>query len=73
MRSGGHPFHYPLKRNPFKCKSVTEVFALAKANQDPEPAAYTMAKHRQRLSMFFVSLVSAGMLERSPLTGVRAV
>ena len=61
------------KRKPYKDKSVPEVIALAKANQEPEPAAYTVAKHRQRLSVFFVSLVNAAVLERSPLAGVCAV
>lgn len=61
------------KRKPYKDQSILTVIALAKANKEPEPAAYTLAKHRQRLSVFFVSLVNAGVLERSPLAGVRAV
>ena len=61
------------KRKPYKDKSVPNIIALAKANREPEPAAYTVAKHRQRLSVFFVSLVNAGVLERSPLAGVRAI
>lgn len=50
-----------------------EVVALAKASGEPAPAAWTQAKHRQRLSVFLVSLVEGGHIERNPLKGVRAL
>lgn len=50
-----------------------DVVALARAHQVPEPAAWTVAKHRQRLSVFLVSLVSAGLLGSNPLAGIRAI
>ena len=60
-------------REPYRGKPVVEVIKLAQANDEPAPAAYTIAKHRQRLSVFFRSLVDAGVLARSPLAGVRVV
>lgn len=61
------------KRAPYRGLAVMEVVALAQANQVPEPAAWTVAKHRQRLSVFLVSLVSAGLLASNPLAGIRAI
>lgn len=61
------------KRSPYKGLTVMDVVALAQANQVPEPAAWTVAKHRQRLSVFLVSLVSAGFLASNPLAGIRAI
>ncbi len=61
------------KREPYRGKPVVEVIKLAQANGEPAPAAYTIAKHRQRLSVFFRSLVDAGVLARNPLAGVRVV
>ncbi len=61
------------KRAPYKGLAVMDVVALAQANQVPEPAAWTVAKHRQRLSVFLVSLVSAGLLASNPLAGIRAI
>ncbi|MBB5863254.1 integrase [Xanthomonas arboricola] len=61
------------KRAPHKGLAVMDVVTLAQANQVPEPAAWTVAKHRQRLSVFLVSLVSAGLLVSNPLAGIRAI
>lgn len=61
------------KRPEYRDLPVLEVFELAKKNDEPAPAAWTIAKHRQRLSVFFVSLVASGDLATNPLAGVRAV
>lgn len=61
------------KREPYRGKGVLEVIELSKARAEPAPAAYTIAKHRQRLSVFLRSLVEAGVLARNPLAGVRAI
>lgn len=61
------------KRPVYRDLSVPEVIKLAKKNQEPEPAAWTMAKHRQRLSVFLVSLVNGKHLAVNPLAGIRAV
>lgn len=62
------------KRLPYRdMVDVHEVIAAAKANGEPAPAAWTQAKHRQRLSVFLVSLVAGGHLERNPLQGVRSL
>lgn len=61
------------KRPAYRDLSVPEVIKLAKKNQEPEPAAWTMAKHRQRLSVFLVSLVEGKHLAVNPLAGIRAV
>lgn len=62
------------KRLPYRdMVDVHEVVAAAKANGEPAPAAWTQAKHRQRLSVFLVSLVAGGHLERNPLQGVRSL
>lgn len=50
---------------PYKGLAVMDVVALAQTNQVPEPAAWTVAKHRQRWSIFLVSLVSAGLAKQS--------
>ncbi|MCU1118941.1 tyrosine-type recombinase/integrase [Stenotrophomonas muris] len=61
------------KRPTYRDLSVPEVIKLAKRNQEPEPAAWTMAKHRQRLSVFLVSLVDGKHLAVNPLAGIRAI
>jgi hypothetical protein len=61
------------KRPAYRDLSVQEVIKLAKENQEPEPAAWTMAKHRQRLSVFFVSLMQGKHLAVNPLDGIRAI
>ncbi|MPS35125.1 MAG: site-specific integrase [Stenotrophomonas sp.] len=61
------------KRPEYRDLPVLEVFELAKKNGEPAPAAWTIAKHRQRLSVFFVSLVASGDLATNPLAGVRAI
>lgn len=61
------------KRPAYRDLSVQEVIKLAKKNQEPEPAAWTMAKHRQRLSVFFVSLMQGKHLAVNPLDGIRAI
>lgn len=60
------------KRLPYRdMANVHQVVAAARENEEPAPAAWTQAKHRQRLSVFLVSLVDGGHLERNPLRGVR--
>lgn len=61
------------KRPAYRDLSVPEVIKLAKKNEEPEPAAWTMAKHRQRLSVFLVSLVEGKHLAVNPLAGIRAI
>ena len=61
------------KRPAYRDLSVPEVIKLAKRNDEPEPAAWTMAKHRQRLSVFLVSLVEGKHLAVNPLAGIRAI
>lgn len=61
------------KRPAYRDLSVQEVIKLAKANAEPEPAAWTMAKHRQRLSVFLVSLMQGKHLTVNPLDGIRAI
>jgi len=61
------------KRPTYRDLSVSEVIKLAKKNQEPEPAAWTIAKHRQRLSVFLVSLVDGKHLAVNPLAGIRAI
>lgn len=61
------------KRPEYRDLPVLEVFELAKKNGEPAPAAWTISKHRQRLSVFFVSLVASGDLATNPLAGVRAI
>ncbi|MGN3936634.1 site-specific integrase [Xanthomonas citri pv. mangiferaeindicae] len=61
------------KRPTYRDLSVAEVIKLAKKNQEPEPAAWTMAKHRQRLSVFLVSLVEGKHLAVNPLAGIRTI
>lgn len=61
------------KRPAYRDLSVPEVIKLAKKNEEPEPAAWTMAKHRQRLSVFLVSLVDGKHLSVNPLAGIRAI
>lgn len=61
------------KRPAYRDLSVPEVIKLAKKSEEPEPAAWTMAKHRQRLSVFLVSLVEGKHLSVNPLAGIRAV
>lgn len=68
--------HWPsnaTKRPDYRDLSVPEVIKLAKKNQEPEPAAWTMAKHRQRLSVFLVSLMQGKHLTVNPLDGIRAI
>lgn len=61
------------KKPAYKSLSVRDVIELAKKNDEPEPAAWTLSKHRQRLSVFFVSLLKGKHLDVNPLEGVRAV
>lgn len=48
------------KRPVYSDLSVPEVIKPAKKNQEPEPAVWTRAKHRQRLSVFLVSFDGSG-------------
>lgn len=60
------------KRKPYRGLSVDETIRLAQANGEPVPAPYTVTKHRQRLNVFFVSLVKGHLLEVNLLDGIRA-
>lgn len=60
------------KRDPYRGKTVRQVLSLSKANQEPPPAAATLAKARQRLAVFLNAQVSAGVLTVSPLRGLPA-
>lgn len=57
------------KKPAYKGLSVAEIIKRGKAEKVPEPAAYTLAKHRQRLSVFFNDLVAADILQKTPITG----
>lgn len=59
------------RRHPYKDLPVREVVALAKANEEPLPAARTLIKHEQRLKVFFGSLIDGKHLSSSPQAGVR--
>ena len=61
------------KREPYRGKPAREVVKLAKANGEPQPAAYTQIKHRQRLAVFFRSLIKGKFMDDSPMDGVYAV
>lgn len=61
------------KRPAYRDLSVLEAIKLAKKNQEPEPAAWTIAKHRQRLSVFLVSLTEGKHLTVNPLAGIRSI
>lgn len=65
--------HWPsnaTKRPEYRDLDVAEVVALSKANKEPEPAAHTINKHRQRLSTFVQSLLAARVLVHNPLKGI---
>lgn len=65
--------HWPKnasKREPYKGRTVREVLKLSKANGEPEPAAHTLNKHRQRLSAFIQHLLASRVLHHNPLQGV---
>ncbi len=50
--------------------SVLQIIERGKAEDVPIPSAHTMNKHRQRLSVFFTSLVHADTIAKSPLKGM---
>ena len=65
--------HWPsnaTKRSHYRDLDVAQVVALSKANAEPEPAAHTINKHRQRLSAFVQSLLAARVLAHNPLKGI---
>lgn len=65
--------HWPSnasKRAPYRGLDVVQVVALSKANAEPEPAAHTLNKHRQRLSTFVQSLLASRVLAHNPLKGI---
>lgn len=65
--------HWPsnaTKRAEYRDLSVGEVLALSKARKEPEPAAHTLNKHRQRLSAFIQPLLAARVLTHNPLAGI---
>lgn len=65
--------HWPsnaTKRAEYRDLSVGEVLALSKVRKEPEPAAHTLNKHRQRLSAFIQPLLAARVLTHNPLAGI---
>lgn len=50
-------------------KAEKEIIARGKTGKVPEPSAYTQAKHRQRLAVFFNDLVAADILKKTPIAG----
>ncbi|MET4728566.1 integrase [Lysobacter enzymogenes] len=65
--------HWPsnaTKRPEYRDLDVAQVVALSKTNAEPEPAAHTINKHRQRLSAFVQSLLAARVLAHNPLKGI---
>lgn len=58
------------QREPYKGKMVQEVLTLVRANPEPPPAAWTVDKHRQRLSAFFNQQIKAGHLSKNPVHGM---
>lgn len=65
--------HWPRnasKREPYKGRTVRQVLKLSKAAGEPEPAAHTLNKHRQRLSVFLQHLLASRVLQHNPLQGV---
>ncbi len=50
--------------------SVRQVITRAKAAGVESPAAHTMSKHRQRLSVFFNFLLDNDKLQKNPLKGI---
>lgn len=58
------------KRKEFRDLTVPEVVALGQKMGEPEPSIYTINKHRQRLNVFFNSLIVAGQLHINPLKGI---
>lgn len=61
------------KREPYRGKPAREVVKLAKANGEPQPAAYTQRKHRQRLAVFFRSLIKGKFMDDNPMEGIYPV
>ncbi|QWF18137.1 site-specific integrase [Lysobacter capsici] len=65
--------HWPsnaTKRPEYRSLSVPEVLALSKARKEPEPAAHTLNKHRQRLSAFVQPLLAARVMSHNPMAGI---
>ena len=65
--------HWPKnasKRPEYRRLNVAQVMALSKKNGEPEPAAHTLNKHRQRLSAFVHPLLASRVLAHNPLAGV---
>lgn len=58
------------KRPEYRSLSVLEVLALSKARKEPEPAAHTLNKHRQRLSAFVQPLLAARVISHNPMAGI---
>ncbi len=61
------------KPKPYRDLSVLEIIELPKANGEPEPVVLTVSKPRQRLNVFFISLVASQTLDRKSLSGIRAI
>ena len=59
-------------RPEYKNLSVQQVLARSRKLQQPPIAAWTLAKHRQRLNVFFVFLVKGRLIHSNPLQGIRA-
>jgi integrase len=50
--------------------SVREIISKAKASGGEPPAAHTLSKHRQRLSVFLNFLLDNDSLQKNPLKGI---
>jgi integrase len=50
--------------------SVREIISKAKASGGEPPAAHTLSKHRQRLSVFLNFLLDNDRLQKNPLKGI---
>lgn len=61
------------KKAQYKNLSVLEVIALAQKNDEPEPAARTVQKHTQRLSVLFNALVASKDMDANPVHKMRGI
>ena len=66
---------FPLRayqRKQYKGKTVAEILALAAANDEEPPKAWTLEKHRQRLAAFLNHWVRAKALPANPMYEIEA-
>jgi integrase len=65
--------HWPKhadKRPEYKDMTVREIVAKSWAANEPQPAAFTIEKHRQRLCAFFNHLAAADTIRKNPVHGI---